>query len=492
VTLSGLRTIMRTQATARVAVACVLSLVAVSAITALLAVTERPSPAPRLVEAAPVGKPAALPALPALREFTLTAQEVDWQLMPGTTVKAWTYNGTVPGPELRVTEGDLVRVTLQNRLPVPTTIHWHGVDVPNAMDGVPGLTQDAVPPGGSFVYEFTATNPGTRWYHPHQDAEVQTPLGLFGPLIIEPRTPPTDQPLYDREYTYSLSEWSLALTPQVATGQASLPLAGPGASHSKEPDFDLFLMNGHAFEGILPITVKQDERIRIRLINAGALVHTIHSHGHSFKVVATDGNPVPAVAQLTKDSVTLGPSERVDIEILATNPGVWMFHCHMQHHAANGMMTSIQYEGVAPPLGVASQVGHDHGSMPFAGGALGGSAAVAGAAGSTGGGSTTNPTTTLANAVYVAAADVPANAAKIVMTDNRNTPGQITVPVGALVAWINSGTNLHTATSFTGAFESGSIPPGKAFTFAFSKPGTYQYYCRQHLLNGMSGTIVVQ
>ena len=160
---------------------------------------------------------------PTTREFTLVAREADWEIMPGVVVKAWTYNGTIPWPELRVNEGDLVRVTLQNQLPIPTTIHWHGVDVPNAMDGVPGMTQEAVPPGGSFTYEFVATNPGTRWYHSHQDPEIQVPLGLFGPLIIEPRNPPPDAPTYDHEYTYMLSEWSLALTPDVATGAASLP-----------------------------------------------------------------------------------------------------------------------------------------------------------------------------------------------------------------------------------------------------------------------------
>src|SRR5207249_3000833 len=107
------------------------------------------------------GQVASAAAPGATREFTLEAKEVDWDLQPGTTVKAWTFNGQMPGPEIHVTEGDLVRVTLKNSLPVPTTIHWHGVDVPNNMDGVPGMTQDAVPPGGTFTYEFVATNPGT-------------------------------------------------------------------------------------------------------------------------------------------------------------------------------------------------------------------------------------------------------------------------------------------------------------------------------------------
>jgi FtsP/CotA-like multicopper oxidase with cupredoxin domain len=444
-----------------------------------------PLPPSRTVAAAPSSGTAAA-VQNATREFTLVAQEVDWELFPGTTVRAWTYNGSMPGPEIRVTEGDLVRVTLKNELPVPTVIHWHGIDVPFAMDGVPGLTQDAVPPGGTFVYEFPATNPGTRWYHSHQDAEVQGHLGLYGPMIVEPKTPPAG-PKYDREYTYTLSEWSLALTPAVAKGEASLPRTGPGAPHSKQMDFDFFLMNGKAHQSIPPVLVKQGERVRIRLINAGSIMHTIHTHGHSFKIVATDGNPVPEVAQLTKDSVTLGPSERVDIELLANNPGIWMFHCHMEHHMSNGMMTTIRYEGVEPLVG---GVAHLAASAPLPAAASHNHSAHA-----------THGTVTLATAAPVAAgapAPVPATqavpgaAATINMVDNRFQPATVTVPVGASVAWVNNGVNIHTVSSYDGSVESGSIQPGEAFTYTFSKPGTYQYLCRQHLLNGMTGTILVQ
>jgi FtsP/CotA-like multicopper oxidase with cupredoxin domain len=396
----------------------------------------------------------------AVKEFTLEAKEVDWDLLPGTTVKAWTFNGQMPGPEIHVAEGDTVRVTLKNSLPVPTTIHWHGVDVPNNMDGVPGMTQDAVPPGGTFTYEFTATNPGTRWYHSHQDPEIQVPLGLFGPLIIDPKTPPPGEPKFDRDYTYILSEWSLALTPDVAEGNASLPASGPGTEHSKELDFDHFLMNGKVGDAIAPLTVKAGERVRIRLINAGSLMHVMHTHGHSFKVIALDGNPLTPAQQYVKDSVTIGPSERVDIELDANNPGVWMFHCHIEHHMANGMMTTIRYEGVATT----------HDSMAAA------------------------PQTVSATGPLLSAADpkVAAAAMKITMVDNRFQPGDITVPVGTTVAWINRGANVHTVSAFDGSFESGSITPGQAFVYTFSKPGVYQFLCRQHFLNGMSGKVTVQ
>ena len=425
-----------------------------------------PGEAPRVVA------PAAAAPVAAVREFELTAQEVDWELFPGATVKAWTYNGTVPGPELRVTEGDLVRVVFTNRLPEPTAVHWHGLDVPAAMDGVPGLSQAAVPPGGTFVYEFTATNVGTRWYHSHQDAELQGPLGLYGPLVVDPKVP--ESVAYDREYTYTLSEWDLGLTPAVATGAAPRPPGRPDVPLSKQLDYDLFLLNGKAHEAIPPIEVRQGERVRLRLINAGNLIHTMHSHGHSFKVVATDGNPVPAGLALTKDSVTLGPSERVDVELYASNPGVWMFHCHMEHHMANGMMTTLRYEGALPivaPAAAPAQGGHQgHGAAPA-------------------------PPPVPAVPAVAALASPNAGAAggvQVVMTDNRYQPGRLTVKAGTTVTWVNRGANVHTVSAQDASFDSGPIAPGESFSYTFAKPGESPFLCRQHLLNGMTGVVVVQ
>jgi FtsP/CotA-like multicopper oxidase with cupredoxin domain len=339
----------------------------------LTAAPWRPGEAPRATA------PAAAAPAAAVREFELTAQEADWELFPGAAVKAWTYNGTVPGPELRVAEGDLVRVAFTNRLPVPTAVQWEGLDGPVAADGDADLTPGTVPPGGRAVYEFTATGVGTRWYHsPQGDAELQGPLGLYGPFIVDPRAP---EPVgYDREYTYTLSEWDLSLTPAVARSAAPQPAGRPGVPLARQLDYDLFLLNGKAHEAIPPIVVRQGERVRLRLINAGNLIHTMHSHGHSFKVVATDGVPVPAGLALTKDSVTLGPSDRVDVELHATNPGVWMFHCHMEHHMANGMMTSLRYEGALPiaaaalPAAQGAHQGHQIGPAPAASGAASGTA----------------------------------------------------------------------------------------------------------------------
>ncbi len=295
---------------------------------------------PATVRSAPPPAPVPLAASAAVREFTLVAREADLELAPGTTVRAWTYNGTVPGPELRVTEGDQVRITLRNELPVPTSAHWHGIDVPIAMDGVPGLTQQAVPPGGTFVYEFVATNPGTRWYHSHQDAEVQVPLGLFGPVIVEPSTPEAVR--YDREYTFALSEWDLDLTPAVARGDASLPLPRSDVPLSKQLDYDLFLVNGKATASLPPVAVAPGERVRLRLINAGNLIHTIYGRGRPLKVVATDGNPVPPGLVLPDDAATLGPSERVDLELNGTDSGGWTFEPDIEHLMASGMAAGLR------------------------------------------------------------------------------------------------------------------------------------------------------
>ena len=225
----------------------------------------------------------------------------------------------MPGPLLKVREGDLVRVRLHNKLPVSTTIHWHGIDVPYDQDGVPGLSQPAVETGADFTYEFVATNPGTRWYHSHVDGASQLELGLYGAIIVEPRDPEPVQ--YDRDFTYVLDEKALDFTPAVALGDAQVRNREAGNGRGGALQYDQFLFNGKAGDAIEPLTIATGERIRVRLINAGSLPHAVHLHGQSFKIIATDGNPVPPAAQLVKDTVLIGPAERYDLEIDGTNPG---------------------------------------------------------------------------------------------------------------------------------------------------------------------------
>jgi manganese oxidase len=271
-----------------------------------------------------------------VKVFELTAQPVRWDFGGGVQQVAWTYNGMVPGPLLRVTEGDRVRVVVKNELPDDTTIHWHGIEVPNAMDGVPGMTQAPIAPGETFVYEFEAKPAGTFWYHSHVDSDIQIGVGLHGAFIIDPRTPEADPP--DVDVVLMLNEW------RFANGRtyASMPMTG------MDPNY--FTINGKFFPHSETIKVKVGDRVRMRFIAAGQFVHPMHLHGFPFKIVATDGHPVPAAAQLTKDTVLVSPGERYDVEFIAAEPGMWMIHCHISHHTTNdgaepgGLMMTVHVE----------------------------------------------------------------------------------------------------------------------------------------------------
>ena len=266
------------------------------------------------------GQPLAFREENGVKVFELTTKAVQWPILDDVSVTAWTYNGTVPGPMIRVTEGDQVRVIVKNELDDPTTIHWHGVEVPNAMDGVPDVTQAPIQPGETFTYEFIAKPAGTFMYHSHYEGDVQVSAGLYAPFIIDPKEP-ASQPDIDK--TLMVSEWL------VRGGQtfAAMPMGG------MEPNY--FTLNGKAFPATETINVKKGERVRLRLIGIGQFIHPMHLHGMPFKIVATDGHPVPEAAQLTKDTVSVAPGERYDIEFVATEPGKWMLHCHILHHTTN-------------------------------------------------------------------------------------------------------------------------------------------------------------
>jgi FtsP/CotA-like multicopper oxidase with cupredoxin domain len=241
--------------------------------------------------------------LDGMKVFEVTASVVQWEVAPGEFVEAWAYDGTVPGPLLRATEGDKIRIVLKNELPEPTVVHVHGPMLPNAMDGVPDVTQPVVNPGQSFAYEFEAKPSGTFLYHTHHNSVMQKSRGLYGVLQIDPKEQPKT---YDREYFQVIGE-----------------LGG------------FFVINGKAFPSTEAIEAKLGERVRIRLINLGEMVHPMHSHGFATKVVGTDGHPVPEAAQLLKDTVTIGPGERYDLEFVADNPGAWVYHCHVLSHVQN-------------------------------------------------------------------------------------------------------------------------------------------------------------
>lgn len=441
--------------------------------TAALALLVASALGPRLSSWARLATAAEAPA-PAVREYTLTAEEFDWEIMPGVTVRAWGYNGSTPGPEIRAREGDTLRVTLVNRLPTGTTIHWHGMDVAPAMDGPVGLNQAAVEPGQNFVYEFTADNVGSRWYHAHADPKVQIALGLYGPLVVEPREAET---VYDREYTYMTNEWDLELTPEVAMGTAPV---GPRDAQLRggELGTDLFLLNGRAHKSIPPIELAGEERVLIRLMNAGNLPHAIHSHGHSFTIVATDGNAVPEAARLVKDTVLIGPGERYDIELTGDNPGVWMFHCHMENHADNGMMTTIQYDGAVPTGPVAEYWAAGGAGAPMHHGGH-------------------QPPVTPPAALEPTGPPEPPPAARedetvVTLVDDRFTPAAVEIRAGSVVTFVNKGANWHSVAAMDGSWESGRIEPGGSFSIRLDTPGEVQYICQHHILRGMTGRITVR
>jgi len=417
---------------------------------------------------------------PQLREFSLTAREFEWELMPGSTVRAWGYNGQVPGPELRVGEGDRVRVILRNELPVPTTIHWHGVHVTPAMDGPAGLNQIPVEPNGEFVYEFTAQPAGTRWYHSHADPALQVPLGLYGPLIIEPRAPIRT---FDREYTFVLQEWDLELTPAVATGTAR---RGPKdrLMRGGELGSDLFLINGRTHGAIPRVNLAEGDRVLLRFINAGHLPHAVHLHGHSFKIVATDGNPVPLGQEWVKDTVLIGPAERYDLEFVGDNPGVWMLHCHMEHHMANGMMTLVVYDGAVPSGPAAAFFDAESGATTEPAGENHDDPASHGSEGSAPESIPLAPPDRSDNAPASTTVD-------IAMVDDRFEPNNVTVPAGTTIVWVNEGADWHSVAAYDGSFESMKLATGETFSIRLDKPGLYQYICKHHGLQGMMGRVTV-
>ena len=260
-----------------------------------------------------------------VKEFHLIAEPVKREFAPGMIVNCWGYNGISPGPTIEAVEGDRVRILVTNRLPEHTTIHWHGIILPNGMDGVGGLTQPHIKPGETFVYEFTLRQHGTYMYHPHADETVQMALGMMGFLVIHPKR--RAQPI-DRDFAIFLAEWyvepgSFTPNPNIMT------------------DFNTFTFNGRAYPGTSPLVVRKDQRVRIRLANLSMDSHPIHIHGHYFRVVETDGGQLPDTAYWPETTMNVPPGTCRVVEFIADNPGDWPFHCHKNHHAMNVMEHDI-------------------------------------------------------------------------------------------------------------------------------------------------------
>lgn len=275
--------------------------------------------------------PGRSPAGP-VREIRLNARIADWQVGPGASTRAWTYNAQVPGPEIRVREGERLRVVLTNEMPEPTTLHWHGLPVPYAMDGVPDLTQAPVQPGEQVTYEFTAGSPGTYWYHSH--VGYQFDRGLYAPLIVEPHR---ESLSYDREYVLVFDDWLFDPEHPEPDRIYDLVLSGgvgsqPGA----------WMINGRQYPDTEPLEVRRGERVRLLLSNHSGMAHPMHLHGHFFDLVGPDGRP--AAAPIRKDTLVIGHGQMHVVEFTADNPGArWLLHCHHLYHHHGGMATEVRY-----------------------------------------------------------------------------------------------------------------------------------------------------
>jgi len=272
------------------------------------------------------------------KEFHLVAEPVVREMAPGMKAHLWGYNGQSPGPTIECVEGDKVRIFVTNRLPEHTTIHWHGILLPNGMDGVGGLTQPQIPAGKTYVYEFTMTKSGTFMYHPHADEMVQMAMGMHGFLVVHPKDVGFRR--VDRDFVFLLNAFDIepgARTPKVAT----------------MTDFNLWAWNSRVFPGIDHLVVRKGDRVRIRIGNLTMTNHPIHLHGYEFVVSSTDGGWVRPEAQWPEVTVDIPVGAMRAIEFVADAPGDWAFHCHKAHHTMNAMghdvptMIGVDHRGLA-------------------------------------------------------------------------------------------------------------------------------------------------
>jgi FtsP/CotA-like multicopper oxidase with cupredoxin domain len=261
------------------------------------------------------------------KEFHLVAEPVMREIAPGMVAHLWGYNGQSPGPTIECVEGDKVRIFVTNRLPEHTTVHWHGLLLPNGMDGVGGLTQPHIKPGKTFVYEFVMRRSGTFMYHPHADEMVQIAMGMMGTIVVHPRDP--DERRVDRDFVFLLASYDVdpgSYVPRVTT----------------MTEFNLWTWNTRVFPGIDPLVVRRGDRVRVRVGNLSMTNHPIHKHGEPFEVTCTDGGWVPPGARLPEVTTDVAVGAVRVFEYVADEPGDWAIHCHKSHHTMNAMGHNVK------------------------------------------------------------------------------------------------------------------------------------------------------
>lgn len=257
-----------------------------------------------------------------VKEFHLVAEHVRREVLPEMWFDFWGYNGSMPGPTIEAVEGDRVRIVVHNKLPEATTVHWHGIELPIAMDGVHGITQEPIPSGGTFAYEFDLHQDGTFFYHSH--GPMQEIMGMTGLFIVHPRQ--TYAPTVDHDFGLIVQEF--AVLPQ-----NSVP-------NSVSEEFNFFTINGRSGPFTTPLVVRLGSRVRIRFMNLSAMDnHPMHLHGHTFWITGTEGGRIPDSAWIPSNNVLVAVGQSRDVEFIANNPGDWMIHCHILHHMMNHMVS---------------------------------------------------------------------------------------------------------------------------------------------------------
>jgi hypothetical protein len=268
---------------------------------------------------------------------------VKQQIAPNKTLLLWGFNGSAPGPTIQVNQGDRVRIILENHLPEPTSMHWHGFEIPNDVDGGPGVSQAPVKPGERFVYEFTLHQAGTYFYHSHM--AMQEMMGMLGAFIMHPRQP--YRPAVDKDFVLLLQEYAV--------------LPSNVVPNSMNMEFNWLTMNGKVGPAITPLIVRLGDRVRVRLINLGMDHHPIHLHGYTFHVTGTEAGRIPETAWYPGNTVLVGVAQARDIEFVASNPGDWMLHCHLPHHMMNQMSSNVGAMTRSRPGGMPAGVSMENG-----------------------------------------------------------------------------------------------------------------------------------
>lgn len=276
-----------------------------------------------------------------VRHFELVAEPVTKEILPGIFVNAWGYNSTSPGPTILCYYGEEVCFRVYNRLPQPTSIHWHGLDIPNNMDGVPAIEPSPkIDTGCYFDYKFKITNPpGTHMYHSHFYTIYQDLIGLEGGFII---LDPKEKA--DKDFYIMLGGLTLENIKPFTLEKGTYDL------NIYSMDENFYTINGRCFPYTTPLCINEGDLVKIRFGNIGLKNHPIHFHGHQFNIVASDGISIKKENQLLKNTILISSGSTWDIEFVANNPGYWPLHCHIPHHVSNnktlpfgGMATSVSY-----------------------------------------------------------------------------------------------------------------------------------------------------